>query len=663
MARKFLVKPLLAGLAVVAFFQFTQAQYSQAQTERNLPAEEVSGQNVPVDVTTEGQGQVPDDDFLPADEPPKSILFPDTEPGPYFPANTAGAGELPVPLDSGSRTGGAEIITSDVPGLDGEVQVAELGEEDPASFGLMTEAGDGFPRSMWRGSDLDRIVLMMTALPAGSKSPVMQALTERLLLTAAQVPVRTSQNSYSGATPDRSFLNARITKIRETGDLKQLSSFFQILPEGTLNPDREVSDILLLAGDFSAACRMTRQAIDDINQSSERTYWLKILAYCRALEGNAEGAGLALELLQESGSPDFAFFDLINKLLAGAGAAGDIVPYGYGSLDPLTYSLLTTLGQPAAVELLAQSSPLVLYAVAGNSNLSKEVRLEAAAHAYDRGWFPLKTLRAIYNLQEFSDSELQSAETLAAVDETVLADVLLYQAAAKEADIQRKAGLLKTIWDRALEKNDLARAALLNEQTVRTLVPSQELVQHTHHIVRALLLAGDHDQAKSWYEFVRGQAFAGSADATKALVDIWPLLLVTDDDGSLPWSMDILDLWWNGQMVLSRTERDNKAALLFSLTEALGHRVPEQMWQQAGPGMLEAELYTIQPSVWRSLIQAAREDRFGEGALLSLVALGPEGPSALDGTGLSTVVRALRTFGLEDEARNVALEALASRGF
>ncbi|WP_417320807.1 hypothetical protein [Emcibacter sp.] len=648
MARKFLVKSLLTGLACAAFSQISLYQISQAQTAPK----------------TEVRSQV--DDYLPADAPPKSILFPEGDPGPYFPSGESGAAAssgsegLPAPLES---TENGDVVMSDLPGLDGEVQVSELGEEDPASFGLITENSGGFPKDMWTGSKREKIILMMSALPAGSRSPVMNSLTNRLLLSAAAVPAADRQATKEKQAPARSFLGARIAAIRETGDLKNLSSFFQILPEGTLLPSREVSDILLLAGDLSAACRMTRQAIDDINQSSERPYWLKMLAYCRALEGNAEGAGLALELLQETGAADFAFFDLINKLIAGPNAANNVVSYGYGSLDPLTYSVLTALGQPAAVELLAQSSPLVLYAVAGNANLSREVRLEAASRAYERGWFPLKTLRAIYNLQGFSASELDSARTLASVDDTALANVLLYQAAARAGEPQRKAGLLSYIWERALEDGNLAREAILNGPTVRTLSPSVELVQHTHHIVRALLLAGDVKEARAWYEFVRGQAYDGNADATKGLVDIWPLMLVKDKGSSIPWSVDILDLWWNGQMILSRTERDNKAALLFSLADALGHRVPEEMWQQVGPGAAEAGVYMIQPSVWRSLIQAARDNRFGETVLLSLAALGPQGPAALDGTGLSAVVRALKTAGLEEEARNIALEALASRGF
>ncbi|MFC7048013.1 hypothetical protein [Emcibacter nanhaiensis] len=649
MARKFLLKTLLAGLVYAGFLQFVQAQ----PVAQDRPDPQATGEEVPAE-SSDGTT----DDFLPADEPPKSILFPDSEPGPYFPAQSPDANGLPVPLDAGSRTGGAEVITSDVPGLDGEVEVAELGEEDPASFGLITERNGGFRRSMWIGSSREKVILMMSALPASAKSPVMHELVDRLLLSAAQVP---AGDGTGGA--GSSYLDARIAAIRGTGDLKNLSSFFQILPEGTLAPSRDTSDILLLAGDLSAACRMTRRAIDDISQSAERTYWLKMLAYCRALEGNADGAGLALELLQENGNTDYGFVDLINKLLAGGDTAADVMPYGYGSLDPLTYSLLSTLGQAASPELLAQSSPLVLYAVAGNANLARDIRLEAASRAWDQGWFPVKTLRAIYNLQEFAASELDSAETLATVDETALADVLLYQAAAVAEDPQKKAELLKTIWARALEKNDLARVARLNAATVSTLQPSAELVQHTHHIVRALLLAGNRDKALAWYQFIRGEAFAGNADATKALVDIWPLLLVTEADGTIPWSMDILDLWWNGQMILSRAERDDKAALFYSLVEALDRQVPEEMWQQVGPGGLETDIYSMQPAVWRSLVQAARDGRLGETVLLSLVGLGPHGPAALDGTGLSAVIRALRSYGLEAEARAVALEALASRGF
>jgi len=49
--------------------------------------------------------------------------------------------------------------------------------------------------------------------------------------------------------------------------------------------------------------------------------------------------------------------------------------------------------------------------------------------------------------------------------------------------------------------------------------------------------------------------------------------------------------------------------------------------------------------------------------LLSLISMGQNGPGSLDASGISAVVRALRSFGLEEEARRVALEALVANDF
>ena len=48
----------------------------------------------------------------------------------------------------------------------------------------------------------------------------------------------------------------------------------------------------------------------------------------------------------------------------------------------------------------------------------------------------------------------------------------------------------------------------------------------------------------------------------------------------------------------------------------------------------------------------------GEGALLAVVAAGQAGPARLDAESLDRVIRALRAFRLEEDARRVAVEAI-----
>ncbi|MGE0597693.1 MAG: hypothetical protein AB7P07_15125, partial [Hyphomonadaceae bacterium] len=59
-----------------------------------------------------------------------------------------------------------------------------------------------------------------------------------------------------------------------------------------------------------------------------------------------------------------------------------------------------------------------------------------------------------------------------------------------------------------------------------------------------------------------------------------------------------------------------------------------------------------------ALASAAERGAMGEAALLAVVAAGEGGPARLDADSLASLLRALRTVGLEDDARRIAVEAL-----
>ncbi len=647
----------------------------------------LAGQEGPEEAAPVTQEEV-QKEVVPADKIPRSILFPAGEPGPYIPGKelpkspTSDAQDQAV--DEDQQTG--ESIEPD----ELEVETIEIVETIAAEKGLMGEKTGGFATNLWRGSERERIEELLSILIVPVRSPVMESLTKRLLLSAAAVPtiaVAESEESPQDVVPPfegeaeqpeqtepeeitpqeissdelSRFLALKIQKISERGDLNTLVSFLKLLPRDSYAGSRKTSDLMLMAGDISAACGLARQAMDD---DITDHYWLKLLAYCQAMEGNSEGAALTVELLIEQGKTDFIFYDLINKLsLNGDDGDNDqTISSGIDQLDPMTYSLMSVLEIPIEAAMFAEAPALVLFALAGNANVRKEDRLMAAAQSYTQATFPLNKIIPLYSNIIFSGDEYNNAITIARADETVMGDVLLYQSAAKQINDVKKAEILKEIWDRAAVTRDLPRAALLNARTVQSLELSEDLLFHAHHITRALMLAGDDSKAREWYGFVRSAAFTGDADATRALVDIWPMMVVSDHNGDIPWSKGILDLWWNGQMVLSPEQRKEKASLFYSVVEALGMKVPESMWQELIGPLAHEKSHPIPVAVWRNLIKSVAEKSHGETILLSLIAA-EGGVSYLDPTGASAVIRALRSVELEADAHNLALEILANNGF
>jgi len=664
---------------------------SQQAPDDQQPVEEVL-----IDDVEAIPGEDPEEDIVeePAEAtaPPRSILFPDNEPGPYIPPvieeavieeDLALADAISDPAFPGIDNSEDDFsdLSQDLDPLlgdqqdDGEIIVGELDQSDNMLFGIYNAENGGFSNNLWQNSDPARLEKLMGLLPTQFKSAVMRDLFDRLLMSAAFGPGTPEPDALNDtAEADQTFLLARVSKMADGGNLQKLSQFLEAIPIAQIPANRDYIDRFLLIGDYTAACDLARRAREaaELADSLVPTdpFLMKMQAFCQTMQGNSQGAYLAIDLLLDSGEQDIVFLDLINRVLEqsqnannGNAVGSDVVlTLGYEKLDALTFSLLKILEQPADASLLSQSALLVNFAVASTVGLPDEMRLAAAKESYENGVYPVALIRSLYDAQQFSTSEYENALDLTIDDDSQFADILLYQAAGKQISDRDTAAMLQAIWERAATQNDLPRAAALNIDTVRKLKPSQELILQAHDIARAHLLVGDIEEAKSWYNFVRTEAYNGNSEATKALIDIWPLMVLFDQDDQTPWSAEIIDLWWNSQMLLAPENRFDRATVFFAVCEALGHTVPENMWQELDGAITPDTVRPMALATWRQLVQTMQEDKMGESLMLTLMGLGTPGPGNLDAAGLSVSLRALRVFGLEEEARRLALEALVARG-
>lgn len=656
-----------------------------------------SGANNMLASNANGQGTAPGN--LEAEAAPKSILFPSGVPGPYFPGDDeiaiSAEENLNQPLSTEPLMQNGQIAAS---GLEAVQPV-----EDRFAYGTLTQRQGGLASNIWVPSTIEKIEKLLLALNLPSKSPAMNDIARKLLLTAASVPqgkpilYAEQQNIVPPEAVDvtnisqpetvdkavlKQFIALRISELVEQGNLTDLVIFIQNLPEGTLEGNQQNAEIMLLGGDLVGACRMTQEVRSataqprsrtsslamsaqnsEKNDNDENLFWLKMLSFCRTLEEDNTGAQVALDMLSEEGATDFLFIDLINRLMEGGETRTAFMSNGLSSLDPLNYAILSLLEQPIEANLIENSSPLIISALVINPNMSTENRFQAAVKSYLSGGISTEILKNIYDLQEFSVLEYNNAVRMAEFDDRPLADALLYQAAAKQENDIIKAEILNVIWERALENDDLPRKAALNIETLRSLRPSAALINHAHHITRGLLLGGDIEGALSWYNFARRFAVNGDAEATRALINIWPLVILASEKGDIPWSNDILNLWWNGQMVLSPENRDGKAALFYALAEAFQNEVADDKWAELITENRMTNVDAIPLGVWRDMIKSVGENKPAQAITLSLIAMGKGGPGSLDASGISSVVRLLRSFGFEQDARRVAIEALVANDF
>lgn len=599
-----------------------------------------------------------------------------------------------APLDQAAPPGGEEEQPQQ------GVYQQGLDSLDPSSPGILTEANGGFPGTMWQGSDRRALVALLPRMPIGKGSPAMRSLAERLLLSEARIPP-----APDGAKNVYDVFQARIDRLAAGGYVAEINDLFGRVPEKI--PDARLShvrvDALLLAGNVEAACAEALAA----NQRSEEPSWLQAVGYCKLKQGDADGANFTADMLRETASDDADYFALLAWLGQPQEARGDKPQLRNDKpLTPLRLAMLKDAGIEVAVQTLDQASPLVLVAVANDTNQPADLRLEAAERAARLGAIGARDLAAAYAGVTLNAPDLADPVTAAAAQPGGRGNALLYQAAIQASDPAARLAILRAIWSRAQADGTYLLAARVNAEATKALLvsapaaaepppaadaetappdgdgadgpvpllpggaepappapeasgPPPELLAAAPEIIRALLAAGEVDAARAWYTAVQESADGGDPNATFTQGQVWPLMVAADPQAA--FSDDALDAWWRGQS--ESPDKARKGVVLMAVLEGLGHPVPETFWSGLYGGAEDAGGVTPPLPVWRGLTAAGDAKQLGGTVMLSLVVLGEGGPSKVSSAVLGDVLKALVKVGLEKDARAVALEALIGNGF
>ncbi len=608
---------------------------------------------------------------------------------PVEPATAAAPVKLLQPVEPTPAAATVEQKTTPTAEKSG-VQIGALQEIDPSSVGLLDPEAGGLGTEMWAGSDRARIERLLPRLPMGTLSPVMQKMARRLLLSSAEVP--------AGEAVAPSLLGLRVERLAAGGLTDEVNRLLNLAPARLTDPAfaRAEMNGLLLTGDRPAFC--TR--IEDVVAEDSDPYWLKGLAFCKALEGETQSVELAVSILRDQGETgDEAFFTLAEAL------SGDAEAVVESLIDPspLQLAMLRAAKQQLPADAVPGARPGILRAQAQAANAAIDLRLAAAEKAEAAGALSTQSLAQIYAGIEFTDDELTNWSGLAQENPTPRTNALLFQVATIESEPVKRAKVLQAAWQRAREEGGFGAMARVTYDAARSLEPSDELMWAAGDIGRALLMAGDSIRARRWFEFVSEVAstprqpappiqpriitpeeaakrlttgMLGAPkpqspppperpidEAARAVLELWPLILIADLNSPLAFRPAILDAWWPGQIAtVGETAASERAAVFYSLLDAMGYAMPDIVWEPLLKGPLTVTAYTPAPALIRGLENAVRSKRVGETVMLCLLALGDVGPAGADPSTLHTVIRALRAIGLIRESRDVALEAAVGRG-
>jgi len=591
----------------------------------------------------------------------------------------------------------------------GGVQIDNLSEININEAGVLLPSNGGFGIDMWKGTSASLVSRLLASLPINAPSAAMRDLSRRLLLTPARLP----EGEYKGAD----LIATRIQLLIAMGDLKGATDLFRSLPDVEREPAlvRLEMELRLRAYDTDRACTLASREMP-INPTP---YWKKAFNFCHIVNGQPGKAELGVSMMREMGEADDVFLLLAESIIAKE------VPELISLPNPsaLHFAMARQANARLPADVLSSNTPGDARAVATSSLASQGLRLEAAERADAAGALPKATLRQLYASVEFSEADRANPLSRADVEFGPMVRALLYHTALTQTVPTAKAEAAARAFALARDEGRYASTVQVFEPVLVRIPPSVDLKWFAPEAIRAFLVIGNFKSAGSWYQILRSRA-SFDPEMEKALTSFQPIAWLFEFEGTNALGADVLTDWWRAQK--GDPEAPAKAAVLYTILEALGLEVSAEAWDP----IIDAEVRKSETlpnvAVWRRLQELAKGEgqgnakmpqtntwsasavsslaakpvetalsiekvalgaptstnlassgkilatqldnpavtgvRVGETVLLSLLAIGNAGPAKVDPLVLGDVLRALKTAGLKKEARALALDAVLARG-
>ncbi len=515
------------------------------------------------------------------------------------------------------------------------LEVDTLPALDTGRVGTIDETTGGFSRNLWQKSDGAFIVSLMGMLESGTER--VPDLARRLLLTTADPP--------ADAVED--WLGLRIETLIALGLTDDAADLMQRAGRRALQGagSRGKIDVLLLSGDSGEACREVRAQLDE----ADDLYLAIALVFCQRLEGAHAAAELSLTVLQDAGVDIDPRLLVLDRALATSTPA-DLVTLG--NVTPLMFAMVLAGAAEVSIDFLEHASSPVLRAIADRAGLPAALRLAAAERATARGFMEPADLASLYLTAGPSDD----------TDADPLSRAQMFRDIKSEALAEDKARLITTFVQhgaRAPEPWAFRAVAMVAATEVAALTPGNELGWFSTQAVLTLLAAGAAEDAARWWPLIEQRALLDHAAAAEAAV-FWPLLRLwmgddLFDDGTA------MHTWWRTVVGVAPERARRLGELYLVLLAALGDRIGEPIMHDIlvaafGDRQLVPRENTGDAGLVVALSAASSDGRLGEALLLSTILLASQDPSRVDIRSAAAVISALKSVGLEREARLLALE-------
>ncbi|ABS63338.1 hypothetical protein Plav_1719 [Parvibaculum lavamentivorans DS-1] len=538
-------------------------------------------------------------------------------------------------------------VLSAIPGsANSGIEIGSLSGVDAASAGLISQQQGGFGPSMWQGASRADIDQYLARLPVATRSPVMNDLARRLLLTGAQPP------EGGGGT---SLVATRLNRLVAAGETEAAVE----LGKAAGSPRSPavaagLAQAALAQGDARLAC----DALKDIPPGNDpahdamAAFTVKLSSYCQISAGNPEIASLTVDLAREEGLDDALFYSLAGQAYAGIMLRAP-EPNRLSIIDASFYRLAERELPANAVEI---AEPALLPQLLADPSVSDDMKVAAAERAAAYGLIPGRELAAYYSKPQFTPEQMAGLLTSDIPEASPLRRAMIYQAIGGAVAADERIQLFKLAFATAESAGLYYPTVEALYPELESLTPSDALRPLAPAATRAFLAIGERSKAQEWFSLLA----SGGQMIGRDVRELSGLMRVA---GGSPQA-------FNSEQASAEIIADLKsgvkstkvyAASEAMLLDALGFQLMPAVWE-ALLNARDALGGTVPPEALLNRLQAAgRKGAVGETVMLALDALGESGPGAVHPRAAAQAAASLKAVNLENEARLLALEALLAR--
>lgn len=386
------------------------------------------------------------------------------------------------------------------------------------------------------------------------------------------------------------------------------------------------AQVALATADPAALCPLVAPA----RSWTSDPVWILADGMCAALEGEAARATALIDQARNEAGTNIDL--LLAEKVVGSGAetrrAVSIDWQGVEEINPWRFGLASATGVAIPDRLLGPGGPRLQAWLARAPMVPLDQRLAAASVAASLGVFSSHSLVELHSLMLDQTDVAETAGTVGARLRT--------------AWVARAAGervaAMRSLWTGEDAVREAYARLILTAGAAARVVPAEDFAADAPNLIASMLSAGLDRQAARWAGLVEE---AGLSDRA------WALLAVGTPRPSVALDSGRLDAFGDAD----DSAGGRRTRLLVAALAGLG-RIGADQAAQAGLGLGQQDRWT------QAIDQAARDRAPGAVALLAAVGMQTGDWSGIPPHYLFRILRALRTVGLDYEARMIAAEAV-----